>query len=456
MTRMLGRLLPRTLSTRLIVMAALSLLAAQAISFVLLMNANHRQMVAMAVAPAVLRVMDFNDMGAPSLPDDHGQRGGRIRVSTMPPAIRGRAAPDLAARAREMLVNGGIKPMQVIAFIDRGPMGPHNDRFARITGADFDPHRDRTRLHLAVQLAPDRWVVTVTSAPRGAAEFIHKLIMQTLLIYALVLVPLLWFGHRLSAPLSALANAARNFSPDQPSHALADQGTPDIRDLTRAFNDMWARIAAMLAEKDHMLGAIGHDLRTPLASLRIRVESVADDEERDQLVATIDEMHQMLEDILALARVGRERAPPQIVDLAALVEAVVDDFETTGAPVSIETCERAVASIHMPAMRRALRNLIDNAVKYGERATVSVRAAGGQAIIMVEDEGPGIDPDRMGEMLQPFTRLEKSRNRESGGAGLGLALVQAVMRSESGKVELINRQDGRGLSARLILPLARS
>jgi signal transduction histidine kinase len=449
------RILPRTLSSRLIVVAAASVLIAQIISFGLQMRIHQHQRAAMAVTPAVLRILDH--AGLPSVSfEPPGVVRMPVRLSRTRPELPGHPAPELAERAREMLANGGVVSQDIIVRLDHDRM-PRHPMLSVLT-PDINEPPVRDRLHLAVQTGPDRWVIVSAPAPGRTPPYLRGLIVQTLLIYALVLVPLLWFGHRLSAPLKDLTGAANAYSPRGPAPLLSETGPEDVRNLTRSFNDMWSRIGAMMAEKDHMLGAIGHDLRTPLASLRIRAESIDDDAERAQFIASIDEMHQMLEDILALARAGRERAPPQNVNLAALVEAVTDDFAETGAPVRTGPCERAIAAVHVSGMRRAIRNLIDNAVKYGGGATVSVTTSGREAIIAVEDEGPGIDPVRMAEMLEPFTRLEGSRNRDTGGAGLGLALVRAVIMAEGGRIELSNRTDrpdgGTGLSARLVLPLA--
>jgi signal transduction histidine kinase len=214
---------------------------------------------------------------------------------------------------------------------------------------------------------------------------------------------------------------------------------------------MRSRIIAMLDEKDRMLGAIGHDLRTPLASLRVRAESVEDDGERARMSETIEEMNRMLEDILSLARAGRSTEAAQKVDLASLADAVVEDFIELGSPVAMTDSDRAVAFVRPQQIRRALRNLIENAIVYGDRAHVSVSREGAMIRIAVADEGPGIAADRMDEMLEPFTRLEGSRNRETGGAGLGLALVRAIMAEHQGQLRLANRPGG-GLEASLLLP----
>ena len=267
-----------------------------------------------------------------------------------------------------------------------------------------------------------------------------------------MLIPLVWFTRRLGAPLRALSSATKRVGTPEGATPLPEVGPDDVRNLAASFNAMQDRIRSMLEEKDHMLGAIGHDLRTPLTALRVRVESVPEGPDRDRMITTIDDMRQMLDDILSLARIGRDREPPQRVDLSALVEAAIDDFQDTGAPVEAADMPRTIVTVHPRAIRRALTNLIDNAIKYGDRAEVSLRVENGRAILAVTDHGPGIAPDRIEEMMQPFTRLEGSRSRNTGGAGLGLAIVRAIASSESGQFTLSNRAEG-GLLAELNLPL---
>jgi signal transduction histidine kinase len=260
--------------------------------------------------------------------------------------------------------------------------------------------------------------------------------------------------RRLSEPLRALAAATTRVGTPEGAPPVPEVGPDDVRGLAASFNAMQLRIRSMLEEKDHMLGAIGHDLRTPLTALRVRVESVPDGPERERMIATIDDMRQMLDDILALARAGRDREPPQRVDLAALAEAAIDDFQDMGKPVVAADMPRAIVNVHPRGIRRAVSNLIENAVKYGGEADVSLRVEDGHAILAVADRGPGIAPSRVAEMMQPFTRIEGSRSRDTGGAGLGLAIVRAIASAESGDLRLSNRPEG-GLLAELRLPLAR-
>jgi signal transduction histidine kinase len=228
--------------------------------------------------------------------------------------------------------------------------------------------------------------------------------------------------------------------------------------LIAAHNAMEDRIAALLDEKDVMLGAIGHDLKTPLAALRVRIESVEDEAERAKMAATIEDITRSLDDILSLARVGRPSDPREPAELAALIASVVDEYEDMGEPVTFADAGRLAAPVRVTWLRRALRNLIGNALRYGQTARLSLTREGDTAVIRVEDDGPGIPEERIAAMLEPFIRGEPSRNSETGGAGLGLTLARAIAEQHGGTLRLTNRRDsaGRttGLTATLSLPLA--
>jgi signal transduction histidine kinase len=203
-----------------------------------------------------------------------------------------------------------------------------------------------------------------------------------------------------------------------------------------------------------MLGAIGHDLKTPLAALRVRIESVEDDAEREKMAATIEDIRRTLDDILSLARVGRPTDPLEPTDLKALVCSVVEEFEDMGEPVTFDADERIVVALRATWLRRAMRNLISNAVRYGRKAEVSLRREGGDAVVTVRDEGPGIPEADLARMVEPFARGEGSRNRGTGGAGLGLAIARAIAEQHGGRLVLANRAEG-GLEVELRLPTKR-
>jgi signal transduction histidine kinase len=212
-------------------------------------------------------------------------------------------------------------------------------------------------------------------------------------------------------------------------------------------------VSQLLGEKDVMLGALGHDLRTPLASLRIRIETMEPEAERQKAVRTIEEASQLLEDILELARRGRSSEPVQVIDISVLVQDIAEDYSETGAPVTFVSSGKTPVACRPALFRRALRNLIDNAVSYGERARLSVSRSGAEALIRIEDDGPGMSADALKSATDPFVRGDASRNRTTGGAGLGLTLADAIAKAHGGSLALENRTP-KGFAATIRLPLA--
>ena len=443
------RLWPQSLVGQIIVLVAIALFVAQAINFGLLLRERNRLTLTAQTAPGVYRIVDALDSRGE--PPARG-RPPRARFFRAPPIVTGEARPEIERRALAMFADVGL-PMRSVQVFEEDRPAPvrrmDNIRMRTMGGDRAEPRGGR--LTMAAEYAPGKWVVTQTRAGNRAPRFGGWLAWQTLILYVIVLLPLLWMGRRLARPLGQLTRSAQQFARTGLADPVEERGPGDVRELTMAFNAMRSRIFAMLDEKDRMLGAIGHDLRTPLASLRVRAESVEDEGERARMSQTIDEMNRMLEDILSLARAGRSSEAPQKVDLSALADAVVEDFIELGSPAEMADSERAVASVRPQQIRRALRNLIENAIVYGERAHVSVVREDGAIRLVVADGGPGIAEDRMDEMMEPFTRLEGSRNRETGGAGLGLALVRAIMAEHGGALKLANRAGG-GLEASLVLP----
>nr|WP_254305509.1 ATP-binding protein [Sphingopyxis sp. BSNA05] len=250
-----------------------------------------------------------------------------------------------------------------------------------------------------------------------------------------MLIPLILLGRYISRPLKSLTATAQSFRPGTTA-ALEEQGPPDTRELIRAFNDMSGRVTRMIEEKDVMLGAIGHDLRTPLAALRVRVENVEDEGERERMVAGIEDMNNMLEDILSLARLGRSAEQSDPVDIRSLIETVVDEFSDLGRDVRYQRGEKQIAAVRETLVRRALRNLVGNATLYGTVADISVEKSGSSLLIHVDDDGPGIPEERIDAMFEPFLRGDASRNRATGGSGLGLTLARAIARDHGGDIIL--------------------
>lgn len=296
------------------------------------------------------------------------------------------------------------------------------------------------------------WEVVRLPVPQMDRGVIAGLVVQTAILFAVLMAILYGVLRRLTGPLASLTRRTAEFAlPGRETRPLEPQGPDDIRRLIAAHNAMEARIRAMLDEKDVMLGAIGHDLKTPLAALRVRIESVEDDAQRARMAATIEDIVRTLDEILELARIGRASNPPERAELSALIASVVEEFEDMGEPVHLLDGPRTSVPVHITWLKRALRNLISNALRYGGGATVSLVSEPDVIVLRVDDDGPGIPDDRIGAMTEPFVRGEASRSRATGGAGLGLTLARAVAEERGGTLVLANRAAG-GLRAEIRIP----
>jgi signal transduction histidine kinase len=458
----LTRFVPRSLPGQIALLVAVALFLAQAINFGLLLRERQGARFAQVIVPAVTRLIDGAErLGTPvnprpTPPGAEGERrrgGGRGRVDITPvnpiPAELARR-PDIERDIRRGLTDGGVPVGQVIAATR--PIEANRPLLKRMDPARADRlRRVGGELMVAVELPGKGWLSLSSPWPRSERALIWQLLAQTLILYIVVLIPVLWAGHRIARPLRSLAHAARDFRPGDGAPPVEERGPSDVRAVIAAYNVLSTRVNAMLDEKDRMLGAIGHDLRTPLAALRVRIESVEDDDDRARMADTIDEMNRTLDDILSLARLGRPSEPPTDVDLAALIDAVVEDFRDLDQPVTFEEAPRLRMRLRPALMRRAVRNLIENAIKYGGSTEVRLRPGPEHVAIEVCDRGPGIPAEALDKVFDPFTRLEQSRNRETGGIGLGLALARAIVRDAHGEITLANREGG-GLIATITLP----
>jgi len=448
----LKRLIPSSLTGQIALLVALALFVAQAINFALILRERRMLRFEQVTAPAITRVVDAAErIRDGRFRDPPEGRKARLRLEAtnpIPPGLR--RMPDVEDGIRVSLAEAGIPVGRIVTGVRR--LSPTDPRFARMNALRAERmKRLGGELMVAVELPGRGWLVLTSAWPRSDVDIIWRLILQTLIIYGIVLVPVLWVGHRVNRPLRSLADAARGFSPGAAPEPIEERGPGDVRAVIAAHNLMRSRVTAMLDEKDQMLGAIGHDLRTPLAALRVRIESVEDDEDRARMADTIDEMNRTLDDILSLARLGRPSEPPTETDLSALIDAVVDDFRDLGAAVEYENGHRLIRRIRPSLMRRALRNLIENAIKYAGAAEVKLIQDAGGVRIEVGDRGPGIPPEQIAAVFDPFTRLDPSRNRTTGGVGLGLTLARAIVREAGGDITLANREGG-GLCATITLP----
>jgi signal transduction histidine kinase len=306
-------------------------------------------------------------------------------------------------------------------------------------------------LEAAVRLADGSWLAVATALPGNGPAASWEFTLAMALTAAIILLVSVWAVRRVTRPLADIAAAAERLGRDVAAPPLALRGSAEMRQAARAFNDMQAGLRRLVENRTRMLAAISHDLRTPLTLLRLRAEAVENAEERERMLATIAEMNGMIEATLAFARDEATAEPRRPTDVTALVASIVDDMADAGAEVTMAPAEPVVCDCQPAALRRALRNLVDNAVKYGMAAAVAVSATARSVTVTVDDQGPGIPEAELGRVVEPFYRLEASRNRATGGIGLGLAIAASIAAAHGGELTLVNRPEG-GLRATLRLP----
>lgn len=316
----------------------------------------------------------------------------------------------------------------------------------------FGPFGGFRDLQVAVPLSDGQWLSFATAIPLGGPAFSRQFLVSMALMAIIILAVSIWVVRRVTAPLTSLSAAAEMLGNDLNAPPMRETGTVEMRQASRAFNTMQARLRSLLENRTRMLAAISHDLRTPLTLLRLRAEHVDDAAERDKMLATIAEMDSMIAATLEFARDEAAAEPRRRTDLAALLASVVDDMADTGLPVAMEPAPPIVCECQPAALKRALSNLIDNAVKYGKHAHAAIRSTPQEVEITIDDEGPGIPEDELARVFQPFYRVEGSRSRETGGIGLGLAIATSIIQTHGGKLILSNRPEG-GLHARVTLPV---
>jgi signal transduction histidine kinase len=459
------RLWPSSLYGQILLVAALALLLAQGVNTAMLIAGAQERATVEAASMLVGRVS--NQIERQRLSDnDVSERNQRRRPPSIAVQVVDRPAnpsgfrtqPELAERASDYLL--AVDPAITSIRLSKGPLAalPPELREGPIRRwRDGPDARDRRRdpdeaLLLTMKMADGSWVNAVVPIRNFRPQSAIIVLLQTLILYLAVLIPLALVARRIVRPLRALTERVGNVGLTTASSPMVADGPSDVRELIDAFNQADTRLSSLLTEKDVMLGAIGHDLKTPLAALRVRIENVEDDAERDKMAATVDEMVTILDDILMLARVGKSAEDVQKTDIGALIDTVVSEFPDDAKITIDKASERYVAPVRPVLIRRALRNLVGNALQYAGNADVRMERKGGTIQLIVDDDGPGIPVDQLDRIFEPFARVESSRNRALGGSGLGLTIARAIAHAHHGSITLQNRATG-GVRAILSLPV---
>jgi signal transduction histidine kinase len=257
--------------------------------------------------------------------------------------------------------------------------------------------------------------------------------------------------RRFVRPIRQLAAAVRRFGVNPQAPPLAESGPQEFRDVIRAFNTMQAQIQKFVAYRTMMLAAISHDLRTPLTRVRLRGEFIDDETQQARLFRDVDEMQTMVDGALAFFRGDADEEATTTFDLAGVLQTIANDYADQGIAISYVGPAHAVYSGRPFGLKRAFTNLIDNAVKYGTPPEVELRSRERSVAVAVRDQGPGIPPDALARVFAPFFRVDRSRNRATGGVGLGLTAAQAIISGHGGEI-ILRYQPTGGLEALVTLP----
>ena len=308
---------------------------------------------------------------------------------------------------------------------------------------------DPIEMTLSIRLAGGEWLNVRTRFHRPGLQFSPQALLPLLLMAVAVVLVAWWTARRVVGPMRVLAVGADRLGRGLETDPLPITGPTEVRDTTRAFNQMKDRLTRFVNERTHMLAALSHDLRSPLTAMRLRIEMPDETADSTRLKAVAEEMQGMVEATLEFARGVAKTEPSAKVGLTSLLSDLVSD---EGGCATLAPTGPLYATIRPQALNRALRNLIDNAVRYGGVANVTLTQAPGTTVISIADTGPGLPDDQLEAVFELFVRFERSRSRDTGGVGLGLAIARTIIQAHGGTVSLRSLSEG-GLEAMVRLPI---
>ncbi|MGF2733701.1 sensor histidine kinase [Marinobacter sp. DUT-1] len=315
-----------------------------------------------------------------------------------------------------------------------------------------DRHECPPILGVSLAMSSGQWFNARAQPPAPSWLWLKATLTSVGITAVLLILTVLLAIRRILQPVNELSRAAHAFGRGEKIR-IPERGPEDIREVTRAFNQMQLQVGRAQEDRERLLAALAHDLRTPITSMRLRVEMLPEGEDRDRLLDSLQEMQHLAEATLDFIR-GSTTEKHRRYDLATLLDSLCDDLREMGLAVDYEDSPRCVLQGQPEAVKRALRNLIENAVKYGQKAEVRLEASEKEAIVTITDQGPGIPEAERDRVFQPFYRLEQSRSRDTGGAGLGLAIARTLIRGMGGEIQLGTGPEGQGLRVSVMLPIS--
>ncbi len=447
------RLLPASLFGRLVLVLLTGLLLAQVLSIFILFKDRHRQKFKLQEKQLILRMTETVKM-LDSLP--HQKREPlltvlntlrlRVFLNSNIECLEGKTYSPVFASI-VMSLHRHLGNDQPLCIVETNP--PHTHSLI----GNFFKARWHPPFYAKIQLQDGHWVSFEHLHPQEAITTPWRLLLILAILLITVLSLSIMTVRWLTRPLAILADAAEHLGRDIHHPPLSENGPTEVRRAAHAFNLMQTRLTRYLEDRARILTAISHDLKTPLTRLRLRVEQLEEQKCRDNFIRDLDEMQSMTAATLDFMRGLEIIEPVQPLDIRALLESLQADYEEMGLPVTIaHEYTPPPLSTHPQSLKRCLVNLIDNAHKYGQRVTISLKKQENQLLMIVSDEGQGIPEAALESVFEPFYRLEKSRNRATGGTGLGLSIARNIARAHGGDIILRHRVGG-GLEAIISLPL---
>ena len=465
---------PRTLAGRVLLIIFAGLVVAHVASFTFYEVERARTIDRFAANDIAARIVEFARAPADSV--SAGPRGGpRLRVRWQVVSSVGEAQPGgtepsatFAGELRRLLAeNLGADPVAWISMRDATRTRPEGARsdgprspppaFGRGPGSMPGPgpvgpggfERTAKLVTVALRLPDDRQVLAETMLYQPSLQIPTEAWISIVLVFVVTAIFSIWAGRLAVQPVRMLADAADRLSRNIGEPPLPEKGVAEIRAATRAFNRMQDRLRRHVNSRALAFAAVSHDMRTPLTRMRLRLESLSG-EVKEKLAGDLDEIEALTRSVLEVTRELASEEEIVRVDVNALVRRLATDYAPLGQ--LLEVAGNAAPIMTRPvALRRALANLVDNAFKYGKEVAVRIEDSRDTLRLSVCDRGPGIPAEDLEKVLHPFYRVESSRNRETGGAGLGLAITKDIVEGLGGEIHLENRLDG-GLRATLALP----
>jgi signal transduction histidine kinase len=443
------RLWPRSLAGRLAALLVLTLVAAQVVSLVLFAGERVASFRDAYRHDMVSRLVSLVQLLEEAPPELH-----RRLVATASSSF---LRIDIASAP--LLASADVNPPHLRAGIAAALAKSEDDIRVALGRRNWRDHRREMPgrrpapwASLSVRLTTGEWLNA--SADMPPVPRLGPIFLVSFLISAIAVAAVGAYGvRRASEPLHQLAIAANRLGRGETFPPLPESGPRETRETNIAFNRMRDRLDRFVRDRTSMLAAVAHDLRTPITSLRLRAEFIEDGETKTKILETLAEMQAMTEAVLAFARGDAETESTRPTDLTALLESLVEDAAAAGKDVRFVDSPRVTLPCRPISLKRALGNLIENATFYGRRAAAAIESLADGVRFVIDDEGPGIPEAELERVFEPFVRLEGSRSRTTGGAGLGLAIARTIARGHGGDVRLENRPQG-GLRAILTLPKA--